>query len=126
MADRRKSTENIQDAHFLREAFTSPKMMEVLAKAGFTQSYTYFTWRNTKQELPPYLTELTQTEMRYTFAGQSFSEYAGYLATLPSVGRAPAVPHSCSASGHALAGLRNLQRVRALRKHPRSGQRGIS
>src|SRR5213078_4464781 len=45
---------------FLSEAFTRPKMMKALAKAGFTQSYTYFTWRNTKTELTEYLTELTQ------------------------------------------------------------------
>jgi starch synthase (maltosyl-transferring) len=45
---------------FLAEAFTRPKMMRKLAKAGFTQSYTYFTWRNTKAELTEYLTELTQ------------------------------------------------------------------
>ena len=49
---------------FLAEAFTRPKMMRALAKAGFTQSYTYFTWRNTKWELTEYLTELTQSEMR--------------------------------------------------------------
>ncbi len=47
------------DLVFLSEAFTKPKMMRVLAKAGFSQSYTYFTWRNTKQELTDYFTELT-------------------------------------------------------------------
>lgn len=47
------------DVIFLSEAFTRPKVMYLLAKAGFTQSYTYFTWRNTKQELIEYLTELT-------------------------------------------------------------------
>ena len=47
------------DALFLAEAFTRPKMMYRLAKIGFTQSYTYFTWRNTKQEFTEYLTELT-------------------------------------------------------------------
>jgi starch synthase (maltosyl-transferring) len=46
----------------LSEAFTRPRVMERLAKVGFTQSYTYFTWRNTKQELSEYLTELSQTE----------------------------------------------------------------
>jgi starch synthase (maltosyl-transferring) len=45
---------------FLAEAFTRPKMMKLLAKAGFSQSYSYFTWRNTKSELTSYLTELTQ------------------------------------------------------------------
>ncbi len=47
---------------FLSEAFTRSKVMKMLAKAGFTQSYTYFTWRNTKWELEEYLTELTATE----------------------------------------------------------------
>ena len=47
---------------FLAEAFTRPKMMKRLAKVGFTQSYSYFTWRNTKWELTEYLTELTKTE----------------------------------------------------------------
>jgi starch synthase (maltosyl-transferring) len=57
------------DTLFLAEAFTRPKMMKELAKAGFSQSYTYFTWRNTKQDLTEYLTELTQTEMREYFRG---------------------------------------------------------
>jgi len=48
------------DAIFLAEAFTRPKVMHRLAKLGFSQSYTYFTWRNTKQELTDYFTELTQ------------------------------------------------------------------
>jgi starch synthase (maltosyl-transferring) len=47
------------DVLFLAEAFTRPKLMYRLAKLGFTQSYTYFTWRNTKQELTEYLSELT-------------------------------------------------------------------
>ncbi len=45
---------------FLSEAFTRPKMMEKLAKVGFSQSYTYFTWRRTKEELTEYFTELCQ------------------------------------------------------------------
>lgn len=55
------------DVVFLAEAFTRPKVMYRLAKLGFTQSYTYFTWRNTKWELTQYLTELTQTEVREYF-----------------------------------------------------------
>jgi starch synthase (maltosyl-transferring) len=47
------------DVIFLAEAFTRPRVMEQLAKIGFTQSYTYFTWRNTKHELVEYFTELT-------------------------------------------------------------------
>ena len=46
------------DVIFLAEAFTRPKVMYRLAKLGFSQSYTYFTWRNTKQEITEYLTEL--------------------------------------------------------------------
>jgi starch synthase (maltosyl-transferring) len=49
---------------FLSEAFTRPKVMHRLAKLGFTQSYTYFAWRNTKWELTQYFTELTQTDIR--------------------------------------------------------------
>jgi len=50
--------ERYPDTIFLAEAFTRPKVMMALAKAGFTQSYTYFTWRNSKTELIEYLTEL--------------------------------------------------------------------
>jgi len=52
---------------FLSEAFTRPRIMHKLAKVGFTQSYTYFTWRNSKQELVEYFTELTQTQSREYF-----------------------------------------------------------
>lgn len=55
------------DTIFLAEAFTRPNIMEHLAMTGFTQSYTYFTWRNTKQELQEYITDLTQTDRRYFF-----------------------------------------------------------
>jgi starch synthase (maltosyl-transferring) len=52
------------DTIFLSEAFTRPKVMRLLAKTGFSQSYTYFTWRNTSAELTEYFTELTQTAVR--------------------------------------------------------------
>lgn len=51
-------------AIFLSEAFTRPKVMKRLAKIGFNQSYSYFTWRDTKEELTDYLTELTQEDCR--------------------------------------------------------------
>ena len=57
---------------FLSEAFTRPKMMRILAKAGFTQSYTYFTWRNHKAEIQEYFEELTQSEMREYYRGNLF------------------------------------------------------
>jgi len=52
------------DVIFLAEAFTRPTVMRYLAKAGFTQSYTYFTWRNTAHDLREYMTELTRTELQ--------------------------------------------------------------
>jgi starch synthase (maltosyl-transferring) len=52
---------------FLSEAFTRPKVMASLAKVGFTQSYTYFTWRVSKQELMEYMNELVNTQSRYYF-----------------------------------------------------------
>ncbi len=55
------------EALFLAEAFTRPKPMYRLAKVGFSQSYTYFTWRNSARELAEYVTELTTTEVREFF-----------------------------------------------------------
>jgi starch synthase (maltosyl-transferring) len=52
---------------FLAEAFTRPAVMYRLAKLGFSQSYTYFTWRNTKPEITAYFTELTQSPVREFF-----------------------------------------------------------
>jgi starch synthase (maltosyl-transferring) len=60
------------DTVFLAEAFTRPKIMYRLAKIGFSQSYTYFTWRNTKQELTEYLTELSMTAPRDFFRPHFF------------------------------------------------------
>jgi starch synthase (maltosyl-transferring) len=60
------------DVIFLSEAFTRPKMMYRLAKIGFSQSYTYFTWRNSKREFIDYLTELTTTEVREFFRPHFF------------------------------------------------------
>jgi starch synthase (maltosyl-transferring) len=60
------------DVIFLSEAFTRPKPMMRLAKLGFTQSYTYFTWRNAKHELTEYLVELTRGEAREYFRPNFF------------------------------------------------------
>ncbi|TJZ90375.1 DUF3416 domain-containing protein [Paracoccus gahaiensis] len=57
---------------FLAEAFTRPKVMARLAKVGFSQSYSYFTWRNTKDELTEYLTELTATDVRHVMRPNFF------------------------------------------------------
>ncbi len=59
--------EEFPETIFLSEAFTRPKVMYRLAKVGFTQSYTYFAWRNSKWELMEYFTELTRSEVREYF-----------------------------------------------------------
>jgi starch synthase (maltosyl-transferring) len=61
------------DVVFLSEAFTRPAMMAALAKAGFNQSYTYFTWKNTKAELTEYMTELTRSELTQFFRPNFFA-----------------------------------------------------
>ncbi|MBM3112151.1 alpha-1,4-glucan--maltose-1-phosphate maltosyltransferase [Pseudomonas sp. P66] len=57
---------------FLAEAFTKPAMMARLGKVGYSQSYTYFTWRNTKQELREYFEELNQAPWRYCYRPNFF------------------------------------------------------
>jgi len=59
--------EEYPDVIFLSEAFTRPRVMYRLAKLGFTQSYTYFAWKNTKAEIEEYFTELAQSEVREFF-----------------------------------------------------------
>ena len=61
------------DVFFLAEAFTRPPMMRHLAKIGFTQSYTYFTWRNTKQELIDYVQELAHPDAREFYRPNFFA-----------------------------------------------------
>jgi starch synthase (maltosyl-transferring) len=78
------------DVIFLSEAFTRPPMMKALAKIGFTQSYTYFTWRNFKQELIDYLTELTQSEMKEYFRGNFFTTTPDILPQFLQEGGRPA------------------------------------
>jgi starch synthase (maltosyl-transferring) len=78
------------DVIFLAEAFTRPELMKSLAKVGFTQSYTYFTWRNTKLEMTEYLTELTQTEMKYYFRPNFFTNTPDVLPTFLQTGGRPA------------------------------------
>lgn len=64
--------------------------MKALAKAGFTQSYTYFTWRNTKYELTDYLTELTNTEMSAYFRPNFFTNTPDILTAMLQTGGRPA------------------------------------
>jgi starch synthase (maltosyl-transferring) len=78
------------DVIFLSEAFTRPRVMYRLAKLGFTQSYTYFTWRNTKWELTEYFTELTQTPVREYFRPNLWPNTPDILTEHLQVGGRPA------------------------------------
>jgi starch synthase (maltosyl-transferring) len=86
----REVQERDPDVIFLSEAFTRPKVMRALAKAGFTQSYTYFTWRNFKEELTEYLEELTRSEMAEYFRGNFFVNTPDILPEVLQRGGPPA------------------------------------
>jgi starch synthase (maltosyl-transferring) len=75
---------------FLAEAFTRPKVMYHLAKLGFTQSYTYFAWRNTKWELMQYFTELTQTGVSDFFRANLWTNTPDILTEYLQMGGQPA------------------------------------
>jgi starch synthase (maltosyl-transferring) len=75
---------------FLSEAFTRPKIMYRLAKLGFSQSYTYFPWRNTKWELTTYLTELTKTDIREFFRPSQWPNTPDILTEFLQTGGRPA------------------------------------
>lgn len=75
---------------FLAEAFTAPAMMARLGKAGFSQSYTYFTWRNTKQELQTYFTELNEVPWRDCYR-------PNFFVNTPDIN--PRFLHSCGRPG---------------------------
>ncbi|MEO3432183.1 maltotransferase domain-containing protein [Inquilinus sp. CAU 1745] len=85
---------DVQERHpeaiFLAEAFTRPKVMKGLAKLGFTQSYSYFTWRNGKQEITDYLTELTRQEPVEYMRANFFPNTPDILPTILQEGGRPA------------------------------------
>ena len=85
-----KVHETDPDVIFLSEAFTKPKVMKALAKAGFAQSYTYFTWRNYKHEIVEYAEELTQTEMKDFFRGNFFTNTHDINPSILQIGGTPA------------------------------------
>jgi starch synthase (maltosyl-transferring) len=78
------------EAIFLSEAFTRPKMLRALAKVGFSQSYTYFTWRNTKDELIDYLSELTRGPGNEYLRPNFFTNTPDILPTFLQEGGRPA------------------------------------
>jgi starch synthase (maltosyl-transferring) len=74
---------------FLAEAFAKPAVMQRLSKLGFSQSYTYFTWRNTKQEITEYFSELVETEMREYFRTSLWPNTPDILPGFLQVGKRP-------------------------------------
>ncbi|MDH5781507.1 MAG: alpha-1,4-glucan--maltose-1-phosphate maltosyltransferase, partial [Dehalococcoidia bacterium] len=78
------------DVIFLSEAFTRPKVMYQLAKLGFTQSYTYFAWRNTKWELIQYFTERTETDVGEYFRANLWPNTPDILTEYLQFGERPA------------------------------------
>ena len=93
---------------FLAEAFTRPKMMYRLAKIGFSQSYTYFTWRNTKPELTEYLTELTTTPAREFFRPHFFVNTPDINPVFLQTSRPARVPDPRRAGRDAVGPVRHL------------------
>ena len=82
VADRARSTRSTRDVVFLAEAFTRRAMMRQLAKVGFTQSYTYFTWKNARWELTEYVDELAGAR-RGVLPAQLLRQHAGHPQRLP-------------------------------------------
>ncbi|MBY0432302.1 MAG: alpha-1,4-glucan--maltose-1-phosphate maltosyltransferase, partial [Rhodospirillales bacterium] len=104
---------SVQDRHpqiiFLSEAFTRPKMMRLLAKIGFSQSYTYFTWRNFKEEIIDYMTELTTSESREYFRPNVFPTTPDILPPFLQTGGRPAfrIRHVLAATLSSVYGIYN-------------------
>jgi starch synthase (maltosyl-transferring) len=102
---------------FLSEAFTRPALMATLAKAGFSQSYTYFTWRNTGQELAEYVTELAGSETVQFFRPNFFTNTPDILTEYLQQGGRPAfearlvLAATLSPSYGIYSGFENLERV---------------
>src|SRR5262249_2089110 len=105
------------DLVFLSEAFTRPALMSTLAKAGFSQSYTYFTWRNTRQELTEYVTELAGPDRVQFFRPNFFVNTPDILTAYLQDGGRPAfearlvLAATLSPSYGIYSGFENLERV---------------
>ncbi len=112
-----------RDVIFLAEAFTKRAMMRQLAKIGFTQGYTYFTWKNSRHELTEYVNELAWGPEKEYFRPNFFPNTPDILARLPRARRAGGVLHALRARGDAEPDLRHLLGLRALRE--RAGARGL-
>ena len=113
--------ERYPDAVFLSEAFTRPKVMRRLAKMGFSQSYTYFTWRNTGPEIIAYFTELTQTSVREYMRPNLFANTPDILPEFlwqQGVERLPFSPRAGRDAGRNLRHLRAAVRELRIARRP--------
>ncbi|GAA3245455.1 hypothetical protein GCM10020256_72320 [Streptomyces thermocoprophilus] len=114
------------DVIFLAEAFTRPAMMHTLAQIGFQQSYTYFTWRNSKQELTEYLTELSGEAAAY-MRPNFFANTPDILHACLQHGGRPAFEVRAVLAATLSPSWGDLLGLRAVREHPAAGgQRGVS
>ena len=118
---RARSQANTPTSIFLAEAFTRPHVMYRLAKLGFTQSYTYFTWRNASTSSASTSTELTQPPVRRLLPAEPLAEHARHPAR-DAAERRPAGLHAApDARRHARRKLRHLRPgLRAVRERPAS------
>jgi starch synthase (maltosyl-transferring) len=108
------------DVIFLAEAFTRHKPMRLLSKAGFTQSYTYFTWRTKRDALREYVTELTRSEMRHYYRGNLFPNTPDINPRYLARGRATFVSRFVLAA--TLSGLYGIYAGFELLEHRRIGR----
>ena len=111
---------------FLAEAFTRPKLMKGLAKLGFSQSYTYFTWRTEKWEIEQYLNELSGYPERDFYRPNFFVNTPDILPYHLQSGEAWMFKARAGARRDAVVDLRHLQRLRTARARADPGQGGIS
>ena len=117
------------DVLFLAEAFTRPAVMEQLAKIGFHQSYTYFTWRETRYEIEEYFTELTQGPATRVLPPERVAEHPRHPAGAPAARSARDVRDPPRARGRPRRQLRDLRsgvRARAARAARRRAPRSTS
>ena len=108
---------------FLAEAFTRRAVMRQLAKIGFTQSYTYFTWKNSRWELTRVRQRARPRAGARVLPPQLLHQHAGHPPRLPPARRAGGVRLAARARGHAQPQLRHLLGLRVVRE--RAGARGL-
>ena len=114
------------DVIFLSEAFTRPKMMYRLAKVGFSQSYTYFTWRNTKQELDRLSDRADHDRGEGILPAALLRQHARHQSVLPADLRPARLSHPRGARRNAVRPVGRLFGLRTLRGRAAARPRGIS